>query len=74
VRSFLFLRLGPRFLFRLFRIAFFTGYFRLGKSQAAQITDFFRIGLVVHNGGEGFDGLVQISLFAGQLAFYELGV
>ena len=74
VRSFLFLKLGTRFLFRLLRIAFLPGYFRLGESQTAQITYFFRIGLVVHNGGEGFYGLVQIPLFAGQLSFYEFGV
>lgn len=35
---------------------------------------FSRIGLVVHDGGEDFYGLVQVPLFVGQFAFHEFGI
>ena len=74
VWGFLFLRLGARFLFRLFRVVFLPDDFRPGEGQTAQIPDFPRIGLVVHDGGEDFYGLVQVPLFVGQFAFHEFGI
>ena len=74
MRGFLFLRLGAHILFRLFRVVFLPDDFRLGEGQTAQIPDFLRIGLVVHDGGEDFYGLVQVSLFVGQFAFHKFGI